>query len=237
LAVPAFEWLIVSDRFAPPPSLFGLSRNVVIAGGVVLFHAAALWALQSGLLRRAAEVVVPVEILSQFVEPPKPKADPPPPPPPPPQPKAKAPPPPRPQAIREPKPTPAPQAPVGTTEPPPPATPPAPPAPPVPPAPPPAPPAPPAVQLPSSNADYLQNPKPTYPAMSKRLGEQGKVIVRVLVGVDGLPKSAEVKKSSGFDRLDEAAVEFIMKCRFVPGKVNGVVQAMSYDAPVNYVLN
>jgi protein TonB len=235
--VPAFEWLIVSDRFAPPPSVLGLSRNVVIAGGVILFHAAALWALQSGLLRRAAEVVIPVEILSQFVEPPKPKADPPPPPPPPPQPKAKAPPPPRPQAIREPKPTPAPQAPVGTTEPPPPATPPAPPAPPTPPAPPPAPPAPPAVQMPSSNADYLQNPKATYPAMSKRLGEQGKVIVRVLVGVDGLPKSAEVKKSSGFDRLDEAAVEYIMKCRFVPGKINGVVQAMSYDAPVNYVLN
>ena len=236
--MPAFEWLIVSDRFAPPPSVLGLSRNVVIAGSVILFHGAALWALQSGLLRRAAEVVIPVEILSQFVEPPKPKADPPPPPPPPPQPKvAKTPPPPRPQAIREPKPTLAPQAPVGTTEPPPPAAPPAAPAPPAPPAPPPAPPAPPAVSLPSSNADYLQNPKPVYPAMSKRLGEQGKVIVRVLVGVDGLPKSAEVKKSSGFDRLDEAAREYIMRCRFVPGKVNGVVQAMSYDAPVNYVLN
>jgi protein TonB len=234
--VPAFEWLIVSDRFAPPPSVFGLSRNVVIASGVILFHAAALWALQSGLLRRAAEVVIPVEIMSQFVEPPKPKVEPPPPPPPPPK-VAKAPPPPRPQAIREPKPTPAPQAPMGTTEPPPPPAPPAAPTPPAPPALPPAPPAPPAVQLPSSNADYLQNPKAVYPAMSKRLGEQGKVIVKVLVGVDGLPKSAEVKKSSGFDRLDEAAIEYIMKCRFVPGKVNGVVQAMSYDAPVNYVLN
>ncbi|MDZ4355509.1 MAG: energy transducer TonB, partial [Variovorax sp.] len=88
--------MIVSDRFAPPPSFLGLSRTVVIAGGVILFHGAALWALQSGLLRRAAEVVIPVEILSQFVEPPKPKADPPPPPPPPPQPKvSKAPPPPR----------------------------------------------------------------------------------------------------------------------------------------------
>ena len=235
--MPALEWLIVSDRFAPPPSVFGLSRNVVIASGVIVFHAAALWALQSGLLRRAAEVVIPVEIMSQFVEPPKPKVEPPPPPPPPPPKVAKAPPPPRPQAIREPKPTPAPQAPVGTTEPPPPPAPPAAPTPPAPPALPPAPPAPPAVQLPSSTADYLQNPKAVYPAMSKRLGEQGKVIVKVLVGVDGLPKSAEVKKSSGFDRLDEAAIEYIMKCRFVPGKVNGVVQAMSYDAPVNYVLN
>jgi TonB family protein len=38
------------------------------------------------------------------------------------------------------------------------------------------------------------------------------VVVKVLVGVDGLPKSAEVKKSSGFDRLDKAAIEYIMKC-------------------------
>jgi len=99
----------VSDRFSPPPSALGLSRNALIAGSVVLFHVAALWALQSGLLRRAAEVVIPVEILSEFIEPPKPKELPPPPPPPPaPKPQvAKTPPPPRPQAIREPKPTPA----------------------------------------------------------------------------------------------------------------------------------
>ncbi|RZL62703.1 MAG: energy transducer TonB, partial [Variovorax sp.] len=71
--------MIVSDRFSPPPTALGVSRNAVIAGGVVLFHVGALWALQSGLLRRAVEVVVPVEILSQLIEPPKP-ADPPPPP-------------------------------------------------------------------------------------------------------------------------------------------------------------
>jgi protein TonB len=46
----------------------------------------------------------------------------------------------------------------------------------------------------------------------------------------------EIKRSSGFERLDRAAADYIMKCRFVPGKVNGVVQAMWYDAPVNYVL-
>ena len=156
----------MSDRFSPPPSALGLSRNAVIAGSVVLFHVAALWALQSGLLRRAAEVVIPVEILSEFIEPPKPKELPPPPPPRRPRPSPRS---PRrrrrrgPQAIREPKPTPAPNAPTGSVEPPPPPAPIAPPAPPEPPAPPPAPPAPPSVQLPSSNADYLQNPKPVYP--------------------------------------------------------------------------
>jgi len=229
----------VSDRFSPPPSVLGLSRNAVIAGGVVLFHVAALWALQSGLLRRAAEVVVPVEILSEFIEPPKPKELPPPPPPPPaPKPQvAKTPPPPRPQAIREPKPTPAPNAPTGSIEPPPPPAPLAPPAPPEPPAPPPAPPAPPSVQLPSTDADYLQNPKPVYPAMSKRLGEQGKTIVRVLIGTDGLPRQASIRQSSGYERLDEAARNAVMSWRYVPGKRNGVVEPMEFNVPINWVLN
>jgi protein TonB len=232
--------LIVSDRFSSSPTTaLGLSRNAVIAGSVVLFHVAALWALQSGLLRRAAEVVIPVEILSELLEPPKP-AEPPPPPPPPPQPKreiTKTPPPPRPQAIREPKPTPAPNAPTGSIEPPPPPAPVVAPAPPEPPAPPPAPPAPPAVQLPSSNADYLQNPKPVYPAMSKRLGEQGKTLVHVVIGVDGLPKRASIRTSSGYERLDEAARTAVMSWRYVPGKRNGVVEQMEFDVPISWILN
>lgn len=231
----------MSDRFSSPPSALGLSRNAVIAGSVVLFHVAALWALQSGLIRKAAEVVIPVEILSEFIEPPKPKEPPPPPPPPPPAPKPKevrTPPPPRPVAVRTP--APAPTAPVGVIEPQPPApplAPPAPPAPPTPPSPPPAPPAPPAMQLPSSNADYLNNPKPVYPAMSKRLGEQGKTIVRVLIGVDGLPKSASIRQSSGYERLDEAARTAVMSWRYVPGKRNGVVEPMEFNVPINWVLN
>ncbi|SFO50257.1 outer membrane transport energization protein TonB [Variovorax sp. PDC80] len=210
----ALEWLIVSDRFAPPPSVFGLSRNAAIAGGVIVFHAAALWALQSGLLRRAAEVVIPVEIMSQFVEPPKPTPPPPPPPPPPPQPRVKAPPPPRPQAIREPKPTPAPQAPVGDPEPPPPApTPPSPPpAPPAPPAPPPAPPAPPkVVEVTAAQAQWLRPPAPVYPQLSSRLGEAGTVTIAVYFNRSGLVRRAEILKSSGYDRLDRAARDAVLK--------------------------
>jgi len=90
--------------------------------------------------------------------------------------------------------------------------------------------------MPSSDADYLQNPKPVYPAMSKRLGEQGKTVVRVLIGADGLPKSARVLQSSGYERLDEAAMEAVMRWRFVPGKRDGVPTAMEYNAPINWVL-
>jgi protein TonB len=93
------------------------------------------------------------------------------------------------------------------------------------------------VQLPSSNADYLQNPKPVYPAISKRLGEQGKTVVRVLIGVDGLAKQASIRQSSGYERLDEAARQAVMGWRYVPGKRNGVVEPMEFDVPINWVLN
>ena len=47
------------------------SRTVVIAAAVVAFHALALWALQAGLLHRTPEMVVPVHILSEVIEPPR----------------------------------------------------------------------------------------------------------------------------------------------------------------------
>ncbi|MES2185889.1 MAG: energy transducer TonB [Pseudomonadota bacterium] len=215
-----------------------ISRNAAIAGSVVLFHVALLWAFQAGLVRRVAEIIVPVEVLSDIVTPPEPVKPPPPapkPPPAPPTPRPKAPsppPPPRPQAIADP--APAPNAPTGVTTPQPPPPPIA--APVAVEAPPPAPPAPAKVTLPSTDADYLQNPKPAYPAISKRLGEQGKVVVRVLIGADGLPQTATVQKSSGFDRLDRAATDTVMRWRFVPGKRNGVAEAMSFNVPINFVL-
>nr|WP_255440106.1 energy transducer TonB [Caenimonas sedimenti] len=219
-----------------------LSRNVVIAGGVVLFHVGALWALQSGLLRRAVEVIVPVALLSEIIQPPEPKIEPlpvPKPPEPVPQPvvkrKTTPTPPPAPQPVALPDLPPAPNAPTGVVEPQPPPPPMAAPVA-VAPAPPAPPPPPPKVEMPSSDADYLQNPKATYPPVSKRLGEQGTVIVRVLIGADGLPRNAELKKSSGFDRLDKSALEYVMKCRYKPGTVNGVPQAMWKDAPVAFVL-
>lgn len=217
-----------------------ISRNSAVIGGVLLFHALALWGLQSGLIRRAVEVIVPAEVLSEFIEPPAPKAPPPPAPAPKvPQPKTVAPRPtplpPAPQPVAIADPTPAPAAPTGISTPQPPSPPLAAPVAAAPPAPPP-PPAPPRVELPSSDADYLQNPKPAYPAISKRLGEQGKVIVRVLIGADGLPQKAEIKQSSGFDRLDQAALTTVMRWRYVPGKRGGVPDTMWFQVPLNFVL-
>jgi len=237
------EWLIVSDRFSSTStSALGLSRKAVIAGGVVLAHVVALWALQSGLLRRAAEVVIPIEILSEFIEPPKPAE--PPPPPPPPEPKrqiTKTPPPPRPRAIREPKPTPAVNAPTGSIEPPPPPAPATAPAPPEPPAPTPAPPAPPApklIEISQGQTQYVREPRVSYPPLSKKLGETGVVIVAVYFNGAGFPKRAEIFKSSGYDRLDQAAHDAAMSSQVTPIRQHGADEATVYllKAPFNFTL-
>jgi protein TonB len=94
----------------------------------------------------------------------------------------------------------------------------------------------PLVEAPSSDAQYLRNPKPVYPALSKRLGEQGKVVIRVLIGTDGSPQKAEVQQSSGFDRLDQAAMHTVLSWRFVPGKRGGVPEAMWFSVPINFLL-
>ena len=90
--------------------------------------------------------------------------------------------------------------------------------------------------MPSSDAQYLQNPKPTYPPMSRRLGEQGTVLVQVLIGPDGNAQKGEIKKSSGFSRLDQAAMATVLKWRYVPGKRAGVAEAMWFTVPIAFAL-
>lgn len=228
-----------------------VSRNVLIAGGVLALHVAALWALQSGLVRRAVEVVVPVQILGAMVNPPAPPAvEPAPvqqPQPLPPNPAPRVAPAPKPKpkpAVRQAvpvaprEPAPAPQA--VTAAPAEPVAPPAPAAVAAAPAPAPAVPAPPApapVRLPSTDADYLNNPLPAYPAMSRRLREEGTSVVRVLIGVDGHAQEARIARSSGFERLDQAALATARGWRYVPGTRGGVPEAMWFEVPIRWQLN
>jgi protein TonB len=225
-------------------------RNLVVAGSVLLLHVGAVWALQSGLVRRAVESVVPVELVAVLIEPERPQAVIPPKPvepPPQPQPVARKPAPlPAPAPLPQPvaKPTPTPEAPTPAPTPTQGARAPvaapvaeaAPPAPPPPPAPVVAKAAPAALELPSTDADYLQNPRPAYPAISRKLREQGKVVVDVLIGPDGAAQQAKVQASSGFDRLDAAALATVQRWRYVPGKKGGVATAMWFSVPINFVL-
>jgi len=94
----------------------------------------------------------------------------------------------------------------------------------------------PAVVYPSTNAAYFKNPKPHYPALSRRLNEQGMVVVRVLIDTDGKAEQTEVFKSSGYSRLDDSALKTVTQWRFVPGTRNGVAQTMWFNVPINFVL-
>ena len=208
----------------------------MVISGVLLLHAAGLWALQSGLLMRAVEMVVPVNVLSDFIELPKPKVEVPPPP----KPVSKTAPTPQrqevvvaaaplPLAIADP--TPSPNAPSGVTTP----------QPPLPPITAPLAAIPVAattqkVELPSSDAEYLHNPRPEYPRISKQRGEQGKVVVNVFIGTDGSAQKAEIKISSGFERLDQAALATVKAWRYAPGKRGGLPEAMWFAVPINFVL-
>jgi protein TonB len=92
------------------------------------------------------------------------------------------------------------------------------------------------VTLPSQSAAYLNNPPPSYPAISKRLGEQGRVVVRVLIDEKGLPQQAELQTSSGHARLDQAALNAVMSWHYVPGRKAGRAQAMWFNVPITFDL-
>lgn len=74
------------------------------------------------------------------------------------------------------------------------------------------------VTQPRFNADYLDNPKPPYPNLSRRMGEEGEVRLRVHVDTSGNAQQVEIARSSGFPRLDQAALDTVKQWRFVPAR-------------------
>lgn len=182
------------------------TRRLYGIAGVVLFHGVVIWGLVNGLARKAIELL-PAPIETKILEETAQVDEPPPPPPPPdfdvppppfiPPPEINiAQPPPRPSAITT----------VTTT-----------------PAPTPAPPAPRPTGVTVKPLVKAKNCRePDYPSVSERLGEAGSVVLQLLVGVDGKVSDSKVEQSSGYPRLDKAAVEGLSRCKFTPGSVDGV---------------
>lgn len=71
---------------------------------------------------------------------------------------------------------------------------------------------------PRFDASYLDNPPPRYPPISRRLGEEGKVLLRVQVDQAGQPIAVVLHQGSGFSRLDQSAAEAVRGWRFVPAR-------------------
>ncbi|HUH84665.1 MAG TPA: energy transducer TonB [Stellaceae bacterium] len=197
--------------YARPRPNAARGARLIGAGFVILLHVAFVYALVTSLAHRTVDVVrAPVEarIIDEAKEQ-KPEQPPPPPPvlsPPPaafvPPPEVHVelpPPPPKSTAITvvapvKPVPTPAPPAPAPVAEP---------------------------VRV-MPRLDIGHSHEPEYPPTSRRLGEEGSLILQVLVGADGRVTDSKLVQTSGFDRLDQAALAGVKgNYRFVPGTIDG----------------
>ncbi|MDX2082590.1 MAG: TonB family protein [Rickettsiales bacterium] len=84
------------------------------------------------------------------------------------------------------------------------------------------------------NANYLNNPAPFYPLSAKRKGVQGKVMLSVLVKVDGTAAAVNVSRSSGSNDLDQAALAAVKEWKFIPARRGGEVVQASVVVPVEF---
>lgn len=92
------------------------------------------------------------------------------------------------------------------------------------------------VEPPQFDVAYLNNPTPVYPPMSKRLREQGNLLLRVWVSPNGMAEQIAIEMSSGSSRLDNAAIDAVSQWRFVPAKHGGIAVAGLALVPINFHL-
>ena len=95
---------------------------------------------------------------------------------------------------------------------------------------------PPSYQAPSAEAQGLNNAAPAYPPTSRKKREQGVVWLEVHVGVQGELLEIKLKTSSGFSRLDDAALRAVKHWRFQPALRDGKAVDAWYDLPVRFSL-
>ncbi|VVD60650.1 energy transducer TonB [Pandoraea communis] len=106
---------------------------------------------------------------------------------------------------------------------------------------PPAPPAPAPAPAPSGPIEGLavkcEEPRTVYPTQSRRVGEEGTVTLRLVIDTRGVVSSANVVKSSGFPRLDQAARTAALAMRCAPPIQNGRAVEAAATKPFNFNLN
>ena len=89
---------------------------------------------------------------------------------------------------------------------------------------------------PRFDAAYLDNPAPSYPALARRMREQGKVMLRVLVSRAGTAERVEIRSGSGSERLDQAALQTVARWRFVPAKQGTEAVSAWVLVPISFSL-
>ena len=89
---------------------------------------------------------------------------------------------------------------------------------------------------PSASADYFKNPHPKYPKISLRRKEAGTVLLALIVTAEGRAKDVRVLKTSGYPRLDKAALDAVKDWRFIPAKRLGRPVDADYELPIHFKL-
>ena len=202
---------------------------------IVVLHIAGFYAIQSGLLSRVVTAAMPTITTISIIAPPAPPK-----PPAPsvpktvelsaPVPRAVIPPlpliavAPSEPTITPPQPTRAEAAPVATA------------APTAPAAPSPTPPAP-STPRTVSSVEYIKAPQLIYPNLSRRLGESGTVVLRILINEKGLPEQILIQKSTGYSNLDEAGRQAAQRALFKPMIENGKPVPVYVLVPLTFQLS
>lgn len=206
-------------------------RKLAPMAAIVVGHAVMFYLAYSGMLRTVTHAILPQVVNVTFVAAPEP---------------LKAPPPPKVVPLVPPKQTfvpPLPQVNIVQTEPtitlPPPQPRASDPAPAV--AAPAAAVAPPAPAQPSapktvSGVEYVRAPQPVYPSISRRMGETGTVMLRVLIGEKGTAEQVTIQKSSGSSNLDEAGRQAVLRALYKPHVEDGKAIPVYALVPINFQL-
>jgi protein TonB len=93
------------------------------------------------------------------------------------------------------------------------------------------------IEPPKFGVAYLNNPAPTYPPLSRRKGEEGRALLRVLVSETGEATEVQLEKSSGSERLDQAAIDAVKNWRFIPARKGSQALSAYVLVPIKFSLN
>jgi protein TonB len=85
--------------------------------------------------------------------------------------------------------------------------------------------------------NYLKNPEPPYPLTARRRREQGLVLLTVLVTPQGRAVKVELKQSSGYPSLDEAALTAVRQWEFEPARIGSIAVESEIEVPVRFKLS
>lgn len=85
--------------------------------------------------------------------------------------------------------------------------------------------------------EYLREPSPRYPPQSRKLREQGLVVLRVVIDERGVACDIDIESSSGYSRLDHAAKDAVARAAFRPYVEDGTPRRALVLIPIEFALN